>query len=185
LLCCAVLCCAALPWYVLQAIGVCAGVPIAKFTLFEQEQYYSQNKSICHFNELCKRDYRVTSFLVVEAFNNVLSNFGYVVTGLFLIIYVWWDRRTNPLYAADMVTKHGSGLLKGDHNLFYGQGIAIVMIGGFSGAYHICPTLHNYQYDTLFMFFLCGVAFVALYKRYEHALYQTAHARARRASTSF
>ncbi len=49
-------------------------------------------------------------------------------------------------------------------------GVAIMMIGAFSGAYHICPTLNNYQYDTLFMFFLCGVSFAALYKR-RHGAY--------------
>jgi len=138
--------------------------------MFSQQTHYSQNKAVCHFNEACKRDYRMTSFLVVEAFNNVLSNIGYVVCGAFLIAYVYWDRRSNPLYSLDMVAKHGSNLLKGDQNLFYGQGVAIMMIGAFSGAYHLCPTLNSYQYDTLFMFFLCGVSFAALYKR-RHGAY--------------
>lgn len=157
-------------WAVLFAIGIFAGFPIIKFTLFEQKQYYSRNKAVCHFNELCKRDYIMTSFLVVEGFNNVFSNIGYIVCGAFLIFYVWWDKRGNPLYANEVVAKHGSGLLKGDQNLFYAQGVAIMMIGAFSGAYHVCPTLNNYQYDTLFMFFLCGVSFAALYKR-RHGAY--------------
>jgi len=64
----------------------------------------------------------------------------------------------------------GDRLLKSDHNLFYAKGIAIIAMGGFSGAYHICPTLQNFQFDTVFMFFLCGVSFVSLYRR-RHGAY--------------
>ncbi|CAG7826035.1 unnamed protein product, partial [Allacma fusca] len=44
------------------------------------------------------------------------------------------------------------------------MGIALVLQGFLSGAYHICPTQRNFQFDASFMYVLVILTIVKLYQ---------------------
>ncbi|CAG7820413.1 unnamed protein product, partial [Allacma fusca] len=58
--------------------------------------------------------------------------------------------------------------------LFYAMGIALTLQGFLSGAYHVCPTQTNFQFDASFMYVLVILTIVKLYQ-FRHPIYVNAN----------
>lgn len=100
-----------------------------------------------------------------SAFNNILSNLGYILLGLlFLLIILQREINhnrallRNDLYALECgIPKH--------FGLFYAMGTALMMEGLLSACYHVCPNYTNFQFDTSFMYMIAGLCMLKLYQK--------------------
>ena len=61
----------------------------------------------------------------------------------------------------ELLSNHGIPYLTG---VYYSMGGALVMEGLMSAAYHICPTVSSFQYDTTFMYLIAILIYVKLYQ---------------------
>lgn len=132
-------------WQYLIIIGTFLFLPVGQFTIF-QEWY---DNEICYYNNKCKH-----SIGGIDAFNNVISNVPYIVFGLLFILTVKFSRKANP----------GCGIHR-DHSLHYAMGICLILVGMFSGLYHVCPSPLNFQFDTVFMFISGAITFLTIYHK--------------------
>ncbi|XP_027267844.1 SID1 transmembrane family member 2 isoform X3 [Cricetulus griseus] len=118
------------------------------------------NQDICYYNFLCAHPLGNLS-----AFNNILSNLGYILLGLlFLLIILQREINhnralmRNDLYALECgIPKH--------FGLFYAMGTALMMEGLLSACYHVCPNYTNFQFDTSFMYMIAGLCMLKLYQK--------------------
>lgn len=132
-------------WQYLIIIGSFLFLPAGQFTFF-QEWY---ENDICYYNNKCKHPIGK-----IDAFNNVISNICYIIFGILFIITVRVSKQSNP----------GCGIHR-DNSLHYSMGICLILIGLFSGLYHVCPSPLNFQFDTVFMFISSAITFLALYHK--------------------
>ncbi|CAB1348702.1 unnamed protein product [Coregonus sp. 'balchen'] len=112
------------------------------------------NQDICYYNFLCAHPLGNLS-----AFNNILSNLGYVMLGLlFLLIVLQRDIiHSRALDHNDLNALH--------FGLFYAMGTALMMEGLLSACYHVCPNYTNFQFDTSFMYMIAGLCVLKLYQK--------------------
>ena len=119
-------------------------------------------QDICYFNFRCARpltlytgDYvpGVAPFRIY-AFNNVVSNLGYVMVGvLFIIIVRTREVRLQRMTVdANKVSPEDSEGIPPNFGLFYAIGLGLIGEGVFSATYHTCPSSTNFQFDTTFMY---------------------------------
>jgi hypothetical protein len=132
-------------WQYLIAIGVFIFLPVAQFTLF-QEEY---DDYICYYNNKC-----IHRFMGIKPFNNIISNILYIIFGIIFILTVRFSK----------IAKPGCGTNQ-DKSLYYSVGICLIFIGLFSGLFHICPSPLNFQFDTLYMFVGGALTFLAIYHK--------------------
>ena len=50
------------------------------------------------------------------------------------------------------------------YGIFYAMGLALLFEGVLSGCYHLCPVEHSFQFDTTFMYVMCGLIFLKIYQ---------------------
>ena len=134
-------------WKILLIICTFYTSPSLQFIFFQA----SVSEQICYYNFKCKID-----MFGIPAFNNVISNIGYVLGGLVFISIVH-SRRSQ---------EGGNGNNKGlnEHPAFYySLGIALTFEGVFSALYHVCPSVMNFQFDVTFMVFGGCLMFATLY----------------------
>lgn len=132
-------------WQYLIIMGLFLFLPISQFTLF-QEQF---DDDICYYNNKC-----IHKFMGIKPFNNIISNILYILFGILFIITVRFSDKSSP----------GCGTNQ-DKSLYYSVGICLILIGLFSGLFHICPSPLNFQFDTLFMFIGGALTFLAVYHK--------------------
>jgi len=132
-------------WKYLIVIGSYYALPSLQFIFF---QVHDANVH-CYYNNKCKHDYNN-----IPAFNNVVSNIGYIVLGLLYIFYVRYT----------FVSYHNYGL-KNIKALYYSLGVVLILEGIFSALYHICPSKLNFQFDTTFMFVGTSLMILTLYNK--------------------
>jgi hypothetical protein len=126
-------------------------LPSVQFVFFQ----YQTKEVSCYYNFKCKHD-----FWFISAFNNVISNIGYIAAGVSFIIIV---KLTKPV-------EDGLHGLHTDMSLFYCMGLALIFEGIFSALYHVCPSKLNFQFDTTFMFAGALLLFVCIYQKRQHSL---------------
>lgn len=129
----------------------------------------------CYYNNKCKKPFFLpgppgTPGIQFRAFNNVISNLGYITFGLtFIGIVAWFDpdnycrkrfRRRSNAVAGTAATETG---LHKDYSLFYTLGIACVAEGFLSSFYHACPSALTFQLDVTMMFFAMGMSVLTFY----------------------
>ncbi|XP_077988611.1 SID1 transmembrane family member 1-like [Glandiceps talaboti] len=155
----------------LLPIAILYSLPVIQLVLTHQNEFNKTgNQDICYFNFLCANPLGGLS-----AFNNVISNMGYVLLGILFLIIVWREdyllsRKLNNKYFYE----EGFGVPK-HFGLFYAIGIALLMEGIFSGCYHVCPTYPNYQFDTSFMYTICGLLLLKMYQTRHPDILANAH----------
>eukprot|EP01103_Thecamoeba_quadrilineata_P008392 TRINITY_DN18138_c0_g1_i1.p1 TRINITY_DN18138_c0_g1~~TRINITY_DN18138_c0_g1_i1.p1 ORF type:complete len:645 (+),score=110.25 TRINITY_DN18138_c0_g1_i1:186-2120(+) len=123
---------------------------------FSRAQAYEDlegNQDGCYYDELCMHPLGPFS-----DFNNIWSNLGYIVAGLTLIIYI---KLLEHL--------HWRSLVPRDYSILYAVSSAIVGEGVLSAVYHICPSRTIFQFDSAFMFVICALASMELYRKYYKA----------------
>ncbi|KAF1748767.1 hypothetical protein GCK72_025234 [Caenorhabditis remanei] len=101
----------------------------------------------CTFNFQCARP-----LWYFVAFNNVVSNGGYVYFGLLIIVMNYCRERSfRRLFAVQPALAERYGLPQ-HSGLMTAIGLAVIMEGISSATYHVCPNNINYQFDTALMY---------------------------------
>ncbi|EMP35114.1 SID1 transmembrane family member 2, partial [Chelonia mydas] len=143
----------------IATIAVFYALPVIQLVItYQTVVNVTGNQDICYYNFLCAHPLGNLS-----AFNNILSNLGYVLLGLlFLLITLQREISCNrALVRNDMQAR-------GDPNhfgLFYAMGTALMMEGLLSACYHVCPNYTNFQFDTSFMYMIAGLCMLKLYQK--------------------
>ncbi|XP_034778348.1 SID1 transmembrane family member 1-like isoform X1 [Acipenser ruthenus] len=144
----------------ITTISVFYALPVIQLVItYQTVVNVTGNQDICYYNFLCAHPLGVLS-----AFNNILSNVGYILLGfLFLLIVL----RRNILHKRALEAKDIYAMDYGipkHFGLFYTMAIALVMEGVLSACYHVCPNYSNFQFDTSFMYIIAGLCMLKLYQ---------------------
>uniref|UniRef100_A0A1I8H0A6 SID1 transmembrane family member 1 n=1 Tax=Macrostomum lignano TaxID=282301 RepID=A0A1I8H0A6_9PLAT len=120
----------------------------------------SGDEDICFYNFECSHPLGP-----ISSFNSVFSNISYGLLGLLFLLLVWrrdlLQRRRPPGRRTPLQPPLG---LPQHHGLHYAMGVALIMQGVMSACYHVCPSYSNFQFDTAFMYMLCGLCALCLYQ---------------------
>ncbi|KAM3875575.1 SID1 transmembrane family member 2 [Diretmus argenteus] len=145
----------------IATIGVFYALPVIQLVItYQTVVNVTGNQDICYYNFLCAHPLGALS-----AFNNILSNVGYVMLGLlFLLIVLKRDIVHNRALVRNELNALECGIPK-HFGLFYAMGTALMMEGLLSACYHVCPNYTNFQFDTSFMYMIAGLCMLKLYQK--------------------
>ncbi|KAJ7990222.1 hypothetical protein DPEC_G00298070 [Dallia pectoralis] len=145
----------------IATIGVFYALPVIQLVItYQTVVNVTGNQDICYYNFLCAHPLGKLS-----AFNNILSNLGYVMLGLlFLLIVLQRDIIHSKALERHNLNALECGIPK-HFGLFYAMGTALMMEGLLSACYHVCPNYTNFQFDTSFMYMIAGLCVLKLYQK--------------------
>ena len=132
-------------WKILCIIAAFYILPSLQFILFQ----INDNSVHCYYNNKCKY-----YFYNIPAFNNFISNIGYILFGIIYIIYVVKNERIDK----------GNGIHT-DNSLYICLGLSLLLEGIFSSLYHLCPSKLNFQFDTTFMFIGTLLTYLTIFQK--------------------
>ncbi|XP_028664339.1 SID1 transmembrane family member 2 isoform X1 [Erpetoichthys calabaricus] len=145
----------------IATIAVFYALPVVQLVItYQTVVNVTGNQDICYYNFLCAHPLGALS-----AFNNILSNLGYVLLGLlFLLIVLQRDILHKRALLKNELLALECGIPK-HFGLFYAMGTALMMEGLLSACYHVCPNYTNFQFDTSFMYMIAGLCMLKLYQK--------------------
>uniref|UniRef100_A0A8C5SAH2 SID1 transmembrane family member 2 n=1 Tax=Laticauda laticaudata TaxID=8630 RepID=A0A8C5SAH2_LATLA len=145
----------------IATIAVFYALPVIQLVItYQTVVNVTGNQDICYYNFLCAHPLSNLS-----AFNNILSNLGYVLLGLlFLLIILQREISYNRALMRNDFQAMECGIPK-HFGLFYAMGTALMMEGLLSACYHVCPNYTNFQFDTSFMYMIAGLCMLKLYQK--------------------
>ncbi|NWY49884.1 SIDT2 protein, partial [Chionis minor] len=145
----------------IATIAVFYALPVIQLVItYQTVVNVTGNQDICYYNFLCAHPLGNLS-----AFNNILSNLGYVLLGLlFLLIILKREIDYNRALMRNDAHALECGIPK-HFGLFYAMGTALMMEGLLSACYHVCPNYTNFQFDTSFMYMIAGLCMLKLYQK--------------------
>ncbi|KAL4647297.1 SID1 transmembrane family member 2 isoform X6 [Arapaima gigas] len=145
----------------IATIAVFYALPVIQLVItYQTVVNVTGNQDICYYNFLCAHPLGALS-----AFNNILSNLGYVMLGLlFLLIVLQRDIVHKRALLRNDLAALECGIPK-HFGLFYAMGTALMMEGLLSACYHVCPNYTNFQFDTSFMYMIAGLCMLKLYQK--------------------
>ncbi|KAG5837376.1 hypothetical protein ANANG_G00238610 [Anguilla anguilla] len=145
----------------IATIAVFYALPVVQLVItYQTVVNVTGNQDICYYNFLCAHPLGALS-----AFNNILSNLGYVLLGLlFLLIVLQRDVVHSRALMRNDLAALECGIPK-HFGLFYAMGTALMMEGLLSACYHVCPNYTNFQFDTSFMYMIAGLCMLKLYQK--------------------
>ncbi|NXN56213.1 SIDT2 protein, partial [Rynchops niger] len=145
----------------IATIAVFYALPVIQLVItYQTVVNVTGNQDICYYNFLCAHPLGNLS-----AFNNILSNLGYVLLGLlFLLIILQREINYNRALMRNDAHALECGIPK-HFGLFYAMGTALMMEGLLSACYHVCPNYTNFQFDTSFMYMIAGLCMLKLYQK--------------------
>ncbi|NWS46771.1 SIDT2 protein, partial [Probosciger aterrimus] len=145
----------------IATIAVFYALPVIQLVItYQTVVNVTGNQDICYYNFLCAHPLGNLS-----AFNNILSNLGYVLLGLlFLLIILQREINYNRALMRNDACALECGIPK-HFGLFYAMGTALMMEGLLSACYHVCPNYTNFQFDTSFMYMIAGLCMLKLYQK--------------------
>ncbi|NWV68495.1 SIDT2 protein, partial [Malurus elegans] len=145
----------------IATIAVFYALPVVQLVItYQTVVNVTGNQDICYYNFLCAHPLGNLS-----AFNNILSNLGYVLLGLlFLLIILQREINYNRALLRNDAHALECGIPK-HFGLFYAMGTALMMEGLLSACYHVCPNYTNFQFDTSFMYMIAGLCMLKLYQK--------------------
>ncbi|XP_052642633.1 SID1 transmembrane family member 2 isoform X3 [Harpia harpyja] len=145
----------------IATIAVFYALPVIQLVItYQTVVNVTGNQDICYYNFLCAHPLGNLS-----AFNNILSNLGYVLLGLlFLLIILQREINYNRALMRNNTHALECGIPK-HFGLFYAMGTALMMEGLLSACYHVCPNYTNFQFDTSFMYMIAGLCMLKLYQK--------------------
>ncbi|XP_075046209.1 SID1 transmembrane family member 2 isoform X2 [Mixophyes fleayi] len=145
----------------ISTIAVFYALPVVQLVItYQTVVNVTGNQDICYYNFLCAHPLGSLS-----AFNNILSNLGYIMLGLlFLIIVLQRELCYNRsrMYSRGQLEECG---IPKHFGVFYAMGTALMMEGLLSACYHVCPNYTNFQFDTSFMYMIAGLCMLKLYQK--------------------
>ncbi|XP_047449666.1 SID1 transmembrane family member 2 isoform X2 [Mugil cephalus] len=145
----------------IATIAVFYALPVIQLVItYQTVVNVTGNQDICYYNFLCAHPLGALS-----AFNNILSNLGYVMLGLlFLLIVLKREIVHKRAMERNDINALECGIPK-HFGLFYAMGTALMMEGLLSACYHVCPNYTNFQFDTSFMYMIAGLCMLKLYQK--------------------
>ncbi|XP_068563108.1 SID1 transmembrane family member 2 isoform X3 [Cebidichthys violaceus] len=145
----------------IATIAVFYALPVVQLVItYQTVVNVTGNQDICFYNFLCAHPLGALS-----AFNNILSNLGYVLLGLlFLLIILKRDIVHQRALVRNDLNALECGIPK-HFGLYYAMGTALMMEGLLSACYHVCPNYTNFQFDTSFMYMIAGLCMLKLYQK--------------------
>ncbi|KAM7413539.1 hypothetical protein PAMA_020762 [Pampus argenteus] len=145
----------------IATIAVFYALPVIQLVItYQTVVNVTGNQDICFYNFMCAHPLGALS-----AFNNILSNLGYVMLGLlFLLIVLKRDIVHNRALVRNDLNALECGIPK-HFGLFYAMATALMMEGLLSACYHVCPNYTNFQFDTSFMYMIAGLCMLKLYQK--------------------
>ncbi|NWS82872.1 SIDT2 protein, partial [Toxostoma redivivum] len=145
----------------IATIAVFYALPVIQLVItYQTVVNVTGNQDICYYNFLCAHPLGNLS-----AFNNILSNLGYILLGLlFLLIILQREINYNRALLRNDTHALECGIPK-HFGLFYAMGTALMMEGLLSACYHVCPNYTNFQFDTSFMYMIAGLCMLKLYQK--------------------
>ncbi|XP_072211141.1 SID1 transmembrane family member 2 isoform X2 [Excalfactoria chinensis] len=145
----------------IATIAVFYALPVVQLVItYQTVVNVTGNQDICYYNFLCAHPLGNLS-----AFNNIISNLGYVLLGLlFLLIILQREINYNRALMRNDTHALECGIPK-HFGLFYAMGTALMMEGLLSACYHVCPNYTNFQFDTSFMYMIAGLCMLKLYQK--------------------
>ncbi|CAH8489613.1 unnamed protein product [Schistosoma rodhaini] len=156
-------------WYLI-IISIFYGLPAVQLIMtYQKAVFETGNEDLCYYNFECAH-----SLGIFTAFNNIISNIGYVMLGLlFLVLTARRDilhRRTKNLNPNSQVLG-----IPQHYGLFYAMGLALTMEGLMSACYHMCPNFSNFQFDTAYMYILGMLVMLKIYQTRHPDVNASAH----------
>ncbi|KFO61688.1 SID1 transmembrane family member 2, partial [Corvus brachyrhynchos] len=126
----------------IATIAVFYALPVVQLVItYQTVVNVTGNQDICYYNFLCAHPLGNLS-----AFNNILSNLGYVLLGLlFRLIILQREINYNRALLRNDAHALECGIPK-HFGLFYAMGTALMMEGLLSACYHVCPNYTNFQF---------------------------------------
>lgn len=145
----------------IATIAVFYALPVIQLVItYQTVVNVTGNQDICYYNFLCAHPLGALS-----AFNNILSNLGYIMLGmLFLLIVLQRELNYNRALMHNRASIEECGIPK-HFGVFYAMGTALMMEGLLSACYHVCPNYTNFQFDTSFMYMIAGLCMLKLYQK--------------------
>ncbi|XP_034023793.1 SID1 transmembrane family member 2 isoform X2 [Thalassophryne amazonica] len=145
----------------IATIAVFYALPVIQLVItYQTVVNVTGNQDICYYNFLCAHPLGALS-----AFNNIVSNLGYVMLGLlFLLIVLKREIIHKRALVRNDLNAVECGIPK-HFGLFYAMGTALMMEGLLSACYHVCPNYTNFQFDTSFMYMIAGLCMLKLYQK--------------------
>ena len=166
--------------YILALMGICYALPAGQLMYVAQHiSKETGTEDMCFYNYLCRYN---ADWL--DDYGHVFSNIAYVISGLLFIILVrirqrkrrkamiecWRDKsERNKL----MITKDSTYFnveclnelgIPEQYGLFYAMGVALILEGVMSSAYHLCPVNESFQFDTTFMYIIAALIYTKVYQ---------------------
>lgn len=118
------------------------------------------DQDLCYYNFACAYPYYfIRDF---TDFNHFFSNIGYVVLGF---IFLCITKRRDYIHQQRMRRRQNWSErgIPPHYGLSYSMGVGLIVEGILSAFYHVCPTRHNYQFDTSFMYVIAALCTLKLY----------------------
>ncbi|RTG86335.1 uncharacterized protein DC041_0003499 [Schistosoma bovis] len=127
-------------WYLI-IISIFYGLPAVQLIMtYQKAVFETGNEDLCYYNFECAH-----SLGIFTAFNNIISNIGYVMLGL---LFLGLTARRDILHRRSKNLNPNSQVLgiPQHYGLFYAMGLALTMEGLMSACYHMCPNFSNFQF---------------------------------------
>ncbi|GAV00953.1 hypothetical protein RvY_11733 [Ramazzottius varieornatus] len=148
--------------FILVALFICYGSPVFQLVFTHQKLLHViGNEDLCYYNFSCAKRAGWLSDL-----NHVISNLGYVILGVLFLLQV----RRRKVFRGKLRSRLRDRDLNLDafgslshFDIYYSMSYAVIMEGMMSLLYHICPGYNNFQFDTSFMYLICGLLVMKLY----------------------
>ncbi|CAH8293628.1 unnamed protein product [Schistosoma turkestanicum] len=156
-------------WYLI-IISIFYGLPAVQLIMtYQKAVFETGNEDLCYYNFECAH-----SFGIFTAFNNIISNIGYVMLGL---LFLGLTARRDILHRRTKNVNPNSQILgiPQHYGLFYAMGLALTMEGLMSACYHMCPNFSNFQFDTAYMYILAMLIMLKIYQTRHPDVNASAH----------
>lgn len=118
------------------------------------------NRDICYYNEGC---YRAMTTVDIP-YNLIISNLSYVIHAIILALFI-------SLREATCLVNNW----KTCYSIPYALAWALFFEGIFSSIYHLCPSRMTFQFDSAFMFVICGLVVTAMFNAVEEKARRPGH----------
>nr|BAH22348.1 SID-1 related B [Schistosoma japonicum] len=156
-------------WYLI-IISIFYGLPAVQLIMtYQKAVFETGNEDLCYYNFECAH-----SLGIFTAFNNIISNIGYVMLGL---LFLGLTARRDILHRRTKNVNPNSQVLgiPQHYGLFYAMGLALTMEGLMSACYHMCPNFSNFQFDTAYMYILAMLIMLKIYQTRHPDVNASAH----------
>ncbi|RDD43303.1 SID1 transmembrane family member 1 [Trichoplax sp. H2] len=157
-------------WYLI-VVGIFYAIPVFQLVItYQKIVRRTGNDGICYYNFKCSHP-----LYIFSAFNNFISNIGYVMLGFLFIVVVQMKKGIYYKAVQRCSQLRNNYGVPQRYGIYAAIGIALIMEGILSACYHICPNRSNFQFDTSYMYVIAILSMVQIYNIRHPDLIASAH----------